>query len=273
MTADEASQSARLDDGALTELAQRFGGAEALALTGSYARGNASRHSDVDLLRFVTLEPTSERERYHLWLVAGRLVSVTTTTLAAKRAELARPESALWAVPGLRQARILADRDGRLAALIAEAQSFTWTPVLRLAAHDYASDTLAGLAEEVHKLLGACERDDTATMLYATLGLQQGLTRAALVARGALLETENAYFAEALRLELPDSRWQRLLRVVIGYEPPASGKSLPRERSEAALWLYVEAARLLAKVLTEEDGALVAATVARIQRTLAESTS
>ena len=267
MTTDRGSYSTPLDETMLTRLAQRFGGAEveALALTGSYARGEAGRHSDIDLLRFTMGEPTTERERYRLWLVDDRLVSVTTTTVAAKRAELARPETALWAVPGLRQARILFDHDGRLAALLAEARAFTWTPSLRHAAAAYASDTLAGLAEEVHKLLGALERDDTSAILYVTLGLQLGLTRAALVARGALVETENAYFAEALRLEPTGSRWQRLLRVVAGYEAPPAGQSLPHGRGEAALWFYVEAVRMLAEALADEDAALVTATVSRIQ--------
>ncbi len=259
-----------LSEAELAQLPQHVGDAqvEALALTGSHARGEATAHSDVDVLRFTLDEPTTDRERYHLWLLDGRLVSVSTTTIAAKRAELARPEAAIWAVAGLRQARFLLDRTGTLAALIAEAHAFTWTLALRHAAADHASDTLAGLAEEVHKLLGARERDDPSALLYATLGLQQNLTRAALVARGVLLPTENAYFAEALRLGGPGSRWERLLRVVVGYDAPPPGATLAHMRGEAALWLYVEAALLLADTLTAADSALVAEAVARIRRTL-----
>lgn len=262
-----------LSEAELASLTARFGeaGALALALTGSHARGSATTHSDVDLLRFTADEPTTDRERYHLWLLDGRLVSVTTTTFAAKRAELGRPATALWAVPGLRQARILYDPDGELAALIAEAHAFTWTPELRRAAADHVSDTLAGLVEEVHKLLGALERGDDSATLYAALGLQQGLTRAALVARGTLLSTENAYFAEALRLAGAGTRWERLLRVVIGYDAPPAGKSLARGRGEAALWLYVEVATQLADALTPAESELVAEAVARIRGTLGHS--
>ncbi|HET9112104.1 MAG TPA: nucleotidyltransferase domain-containing protein [Ktedonobacterales bacterium] len=251
-------------------LAQRFGGPdiEAIALTGSYARGQAAPLSDVDLLRFAATAPATERERYRLWLVNGRLVSVSTTTIVSKRADLARPESAMWVVPGLRQARILADRDGRLAALIAEAHAFTWTPALSAAAADLVSDTLAGLSEEVHKLLGAFTRGDESAMLYAVLGLQQSLTRAALIARGVLLPSENDYFAEALRLAGPGSRWERLLRVVIGFDATPHGASPARARGETALWLYVEAATLLADTLMPEDAPLVAEAVARIHEAL-----
>ncbi|HEX6122391.1 MAG TPA: nucleotidyltransferase domain-containing protein, partial [Ktedonobacterales bacterium] len=260
-----------LSERELATLIERFGGdegVEALGLTGSYARGRASAYSDVDLLRFVAQEPESERAHYRLWRVDGRLVSVSTTTLANKRAELTRPQMAIWAVGGLRQMRILADRAGGLAALVAEARAFTWTPALRAAAAEHASETLADLAEEAQKALGARQRGDESAMLYAALGLQQLVIRAALVARGVLLDSENEWFDAALRLEPQDSRWRRLLRVVAGYDAPPIGIAPARERTEAALWLYVEATRLLADTLTAEDAALVAETVARIRAAL-----
>ncbi|HEX8732046.1 MAG TPA: nucleotidyltransferase domain-containing protein [Ktedonobacterales bacterium] len=257
-----------LDEATLSELARRFGGAgvEALALTGSYARGDATRFSDIDLLRFTAIPPVSEREVYRLWPLGERLVSVTTTTIAAKRAEMARPELLMWVVRGLAQARVLADSDGRLAALIAEARAFAWTPDLRAAAHAYASDLLAGLAEEALKLLGALEHDNASAALYATVGLEMGLTRALLVARGVLLSTENDYFDAALTLA--GLRWRRLLRLVADYDAPPAGEDPPRARGAAALRLYAEAARLLADTLVEDDRAIIAPTVARIQQTL-----
>lgn len=275
MSADEQRRPA-LTERELATLIERFGGdenVEALGLTGSYARGQAGVYSDVDLLRFVAQEPQREREHYRLWQVDGRLVSVSTTTLATKRAELMRPQTVIWAVGGLRQMRILADRAGALAALVAEARAFPWTPALRAAAAEHASETLADLAEEAQKALGARERGDESAMLYAALGLQQLVIRAALVARGVLLDSENEWFDAALRLEPPNSRWQRLLRVVVGYDAPPAGSAPARGRAEAALRLYVEATRLLADTLTAEDAALVAATVARIRDALDQEES
>jgi hypothetical protein len=110
-------------------------------------------------------------------------------------------------------------------------------------------------------------------MLYAALGLQQLVIRAALVARGVLLDSENDWFDAALRLEPPDSRWRRLLRAVVGYDAPPAGIAPARGRTEAALWFYVEATRLLADTLTADDAALVAATVARIRAALTQEES
>src|SRR5262245_25313995 len=75
----------------------------ALALTGSYVRGTATPFSDIDILRFAPVLPATERERYTLRAREDRLLSITTTTIAAKRAELCQPETAIFAAPGLRQ--------------------------------------------------------------------------------------------------------------------------------------------------------------------------
>ncbi len=62
-----------------------------LALTGSHARGEASESSDVDILRFVEVEPREPSDRYRLEIVCGRLVSISTTSVEAKRRELEGP--------------------------------------------------------------------------------------------------------------------------------------------------------------------------------------
>ena len=152
------------------------------------------------------------------WPIArDHLVSLSTTTVDAKRAELSRPETAIWAVPGLRQARILLDRDGALAALLREAQAFRWEP-LQPAADAYASYNVMGLAEEVHKVLGALEGADESAALNATWGLVAGLARAVIVQRGVLIRTENAYFLQAQEAAGLESAWSRAFRVAAGFE-------------------------------------------------------
>ncbi|MCH8205740.1 MAG: nucleotidyltransferase domain-containing protein [Chloroflexi bacterium] len=97
-----------------------------VALTGSHARGDPTDYSDVDVLRFVQCLPEQEGDRYRLEVRDGHLFSVTTTTVAEKTGELTRPEKAIWAVPGLRQARVLLDKEGSLAELKLEADDFSW---------------------------------------------------------------------------------------------------------------------------------------------------
>jgi hypothetical protein len=192
------------------------------------------------------------------------LASLTTTT-AAKRAELSRPDSAIFAVAGLRQAGLLFDRTGELAALLREADRFRWAS-LQPATNAYAGEMLMGLADEVHKALGGLMRGDEPAMLNATLGLQHGLPLALLVRRGAVLESENDLLAEARRTDGADSRWTALYRQLVGYAPvPITQASLAQRRTVVELDLYLATVLLLESVLDGEDFAVVAKTVAVIR--------
>jgi hypothetical protein len=237
-----------------------------MLLAGSYARGDATPYSDIDLIRFVPVLPEVDADRYTLAYRAGHLVSLSTTTIDAKRAELSRPETAIWTVPGLRQARILRDRGGALAALLQEAQAFRWES-LQPEADAYASYNVMGLVEEVHKVLGALEHADESAALNATWGLVAGLARAVIVQRGVLIRTENAYFQQAQEAAGPASAWSLAFRVAAGYEATPTGVSSVLARASAALRLYHETAALLSSVLQPQRLAVIQGALARIRAT------
>ncbi len=235
-------------------------GVTGLALTGSRVRGDAVPESDVDLLRLVDRAPRSSRELYRLRYVEGLLVSVSSNTISAKRSEMSEPETAIWTVPGLRQARVLYDRDGALAELLEDAQRFDWGP-LRERARDFASAELAGCAEEVHKVLGASREG---TRLYASLGLAQGLGRAFAVANELLIETENRYFESLWATAGKDSAWTRLHRAALGLDSESAAGA--EGRAVAGLRLYVETRTRLAGMLRPEDLPVVEGACGRIER-------
>lgn len=186
------------------------------------------------------------------------------TTIAAKREGLARPETAIWAVPGLQQARILLDKDGSLNELQREATAFTWEP-LQAAADAYASYVVMGDAEEVHKILGALIRQDESAILYGTLGLVLGLARAVAVQRGLLIQTENSFFQQVQEAVGRDSAWTQYLRLAAGFEAgPAAGPPAV-VRGIAGLHLYRETVRLLRGSLLPAHLEVMDSTLERIQ--------
>jgi len=228
-------------------------------LTGSHARGDATEFSDIDLVRFVPTLPTAEADRYTLAWREGWPVSLSYATVAGKRDELARPETAIWAAPGLRQARLLLDRDGALAALLDEARAFRWEP-LQAAADAYASYELMGLAEEAHKVLAGLAGGDVALALYGTTGLVFGLARAAAVQRGVLIRTENVFFRQVQEAVGVTSAWATAFRGAAGLEAaPALA------RAAAGLRLYQETAALFTPILRAEHRPVIQATLARIE--------
>ena len=236
-----------------------------IALLGSHARGEAGRYSDIDLVRFVTKLAEKEQQRLILKYRGEKLVSVsTTTTVAAKRRELTDPAKAIWVVPGLRQAKVLFDRDGSLAALIKEVLVFSWEP-LQQAADEYASYELMRLVEEVHKILGAMVKGDESAAMYAILGMALGLTEVVAVQRGLLIVSENSYFQQVEESMGLDSIWTRYHRLALGFELGPLDRSPIEVKALASLRLYEETAGLLWPIVRPAHREVVEKGLAAIQ--------
>ncbi len=240
-----------LDDGFLQRLVTEYDTPEvtAFGLSGSFARGDAHRYSDIDLLRFVRAQGDAA---YQLHYVEGKLLSLTTISIAHERDKLRQPRQAIWNVPMLRRMRILLDRDGELALLQRAAESFEWDS-LRAEAQTDASRDLVGYIEEAHKVMGALARNDDAALAYATIGVVMGMVNIAAVANGVLIHSESRYFREVGTALGSNSAWTHEMRLALGLE----GASTVQERALAALRLYRETARLLQPILHPEDKAMI----------------
>lgn len=219
-----------------------------LALVGSYARGQNTPHSDVDVDIFVeTLPP----EAYALRYMDGRLVSLKYMTIEKEYESLTRPEKAIWAVPGLSQMAILVDESGQLAALKQTAQNFNWQS-LQSAANEFAVEQLMGCAEEIHKIVGGLSKDDESKVLYAVLGLFKGLADAVAVQHGIMMETENRYF-DVIRENIGHTHeWTHAFRLALGADTGDSNLPLFKTRGYAALALYTHTAQLFQNIIPEK---------------------
>src|SRR5215213_2065206 len=103
----------------------------ALALTGAHIAGHPTTpYSDLDVLRYVRILP-AEDQRQHLRYMGETLVAITTGSIMAERKKLVRPDTAVWTVLPLKQARPLYDPDGLFAALQTEAHHFSWNPEMQ----------------------------------------------------------------------------------------------------------------------------------------------
>jgi hypothetical protein len=205
-----------------------------VGIVGSYARGQESQYSDVDLDIFVSRLPENPYDRYTLRYWDDRLISLKYTLLEDERAALTNPRRAIWAVPGLRGMRILLDRDGSMTALQRAAQDFDWSP-LQPAADEFAAEEIMGNAEEVHKILNGLARGHESTVLYATWGLVKNMLEAVAVQRGLLIVSENRYFDLIQESMGRDSKWTSAFRTAWGLDPASSQY---QTRGAAALRLY-----------------------------------
>jgi hypothetical protein len=248
----------KLTDSFLKSLAAQLDNENTIGvvLTGSYARGEGGLYSDVDIRCYVREIPVDQAEIYSLLYRDGYFVSVYLTALEEEYASIRKPQKAIWAVPGLRQMRILLDKDGSVAALKESAEKFTWDSI-QAAAEAYASWNLAGFAEEIHKILAGLAQQDESKTLNATRGLTHGLACTLLVQGGILIQSENAYIDLAQDTAGRSSEWTHQYRLAEGLDPCSLEQPAYIGYGTAGLRLYCETARLLQHILLPEDAAVV----------------
>jgi hypothetical protein len=245
-------------------IAARFDapGVRAIVLTGSHARGDAGRYSDVDLVRFVARDEESERSVHRL---SGRLVTVSDVGPTRVERSFSEPQIAVETIAGLRAARPLIDRDGYFSALQAHAAAFQWDPEMQLKADAWVSREMAGWVEEVYKGLEGLRRNDVGRLLNARFGLSWGLNRVVAVWKGVLLTGDNGFFEEVAAGMGSDGGWVRLRRCAFGVEDEHGVAPRLAEQVRAGLLLFVETAQMLHGVLRPEDAALVGSAVEAVR--------
>jgi hypothetical protein len=234
-----------------------------VGIVGSYARGQESKHSDVDFDIFVSRLPENPYDRYTLCYWDDKLISLKYTLLDDERAALTNPCRAIWAVPGLRGMKIVLEKDGAMAALQRAAREFDWSS-LQPAADEFAAEEVMGCAEEVHKILNGLARRQESTVLYATWGLVKNMLEAVAVQRGLMIISENRYFDLIQDSMGRDSAWTRAFRTAWGLD---LGSSQYQARGTAALTLYCLTTSMFDKLIPEKHREVVNNTLQRIKET------
>lgn len=188
-------------------------------MVGSLMRGELDHYSDLDLKRYWN----GSRPVSHQLLPWGdRLLSLTDLGLEEASAQLRNPDGWVWAAGGFRNAKILHDPFGDIAAL----RELALSPCPPGA--EWALSQLQDWCEEAHKLLGALAAGDEEKAVAARFGLVDGLTLIAAVQLGLPIQTENRVFAE-VREAMPEP-WSESQRAAL------------KGDTRAALRLFVETA-------------------------------
>ena len=258
----------------------------AFALLGSYARGDAGPHSDLDIVRFVDDDKHKAEAQSFLMSDSNegirriddisapghsrqRLVVHSTVTPSHVESWFTDPGESVKIIVGLRDGRALWDPDGAFAAIQQRAREFNWTRALQGKADRLAGKELVGWIEEAHKGLEGLRRNDTGRLLNARFGLSWGLAWVMRLHRGVLSTSDNTFYDDVISVVGTDSRWARLLRRAFG---TATGEETCspslREEVESGLLLYCETFALLEKALPPDDHILIEATVQRIRSEL-----
>ena len=246
------------------QLIQRIDSPDVLGvgIVGSYARGQQTQFSDLDLDIYVSRRPENPYDRYSLRCWDGRLTSLKYTLPEDERRALTDPRRAIWAVPGLRGMQVLLDRDGSVAELQRAAQVFDWSALQPLA-DEFAAEQVMGCAEEAHKILNGLSRGHESTVLYAAWGLVKNLLEAVAVQRGLMIVSENRYFDIIQDSVGRDSEWTHAFRTAWGLDPGACGYPA---WGAAGLRLYQLSAAMFDGLIPEKHRKVVDITLQLIEQ-------
>ena len=189
---------AELTDALVADLVSQ--GADVVALTGSYARGNATRRSDLDVIVI------GETPRYVVEMRDGLLVAQAWSTEAEQRRRFGDPREVGAAVPGWREAVILHDPDARGARLKEEALAWSWQQIDELS-DEWVANQLAGFAEEVQKLVAAIESQNVLTAAVLRTLLAFRMPRIVSVHHRLLYGSENVLWDQVA--DVMGAEWRR----------------------------------------------------------------
>lgn len=227
-------------------------GARAALLVGSYARGVAQPHADIDLIVIGDGPP------YRLQRAEAHLLSISWRTPDELRTEMHSPPACAATVPGLRAARHLHDPDGIAQMLQQEALAWTWQSVGDDALDDWVAAAISGYAEEVQKLVGATMAGDRR---------KQTIQRSILALRLAIplaVHLRLLYASEDHLWSLVDAgmgaAWQRAQAVALGEGTESVVHSSPEFDAQAAAAgeLFVLACRRIDALFDAQQRAVVA---------------
>ncbi len=227
-------------------------GAQAVVLFGSFARGQASAHSDIDLLAL-----GSGEKRYE-WR-DGRLVDVAWVPVEATRQQFTDPGAVGAAIRGWREAQIQYDPAGIAGDLQRDAIAWTWDRLGLHAADAWVAREIAGLAEEVFKLVTALEQRRALTAAVQRNVLVLHLAGIVAVHHRLLYGSENRLWdmvAEAL-----GPAWADAQGCTMGLSAPPF-----EETCRAALTLYRLAADDAQHTYDDQQRAIIAHACALAER-------
>lgn len=246
-------QVVNLTDEFLRELVQELDHEDIVGITlgGSYARGTATRFSDVDLACFWRegVKPPPKRFLYR----QDRLISIKMTSVAEIRETLKRPDSAMLAISGKR--RLLLDKDDSVARLLAEIEVFRWED-LQEAVNAHISQWMMLMAEDVQKVLREFEQENAPGLSYVITKLVGVLTYLTALCQRTLISSDSTYYQQVQEAAGLDSAWTHFHLIATGLEAGPTGIVPLRARGIAALHLYRETLAFARPVMQAEHRAI-----------------
>ncbi|MHA2251321.1 MAG: nucleotidyltransferase domain-containing protein [Candidatus Kariarchaeaceae archaeon] len=215
---------------------------ESVILTGSYARGDFTEYSDVDITFFLST-PLSETDlRYQLEYRNNILFSLNKGTIEEWKKKLDDPIGYYGLFYAITDAKILLDKNNQFRNFQKQVENSSWE-VLEEKRRHVISEEIVGFIEEVHKVVNGIKRNDESTMLTGMIGLLLGMSRVIAMQHKLLIRSENEFYFRLQKLMGMTSKWTFAFREVLALPFDSNTPNSVADRARASLRLYLETAK------------------------------
>lgn len=249
MDRTQEKQSISLSDEFLHELVKELDHEDIVGITlgGSYARGAATRFSDVDLACFWRegVTPPLKRFLYR----HEKLISIKMTSVSQIRAMLERPQAAIRFASG--KHRLLLDKDGSVARLLQEIERFSWE-ALQTETNENISIWMMLKSEDIQKVLREFQQENAPGLAYIINKLAEEMTLLTAMHHRILITSDSTYYQQVQEVTGSDSAWTHYHCIATGIEPGPTGIAPLRAQGIAVLHLYRETLALARPIMQPE---------------------
>ena len=219
---------------------------EAIALMGSYARGEEKKYSDIDIVCF--LKGNDDEKDPIINFIDNKYVVISFLNDKSVSNIFSNPKEITEYLYGIKTAKILYDKNKYLYNLIIKANKFNWTNDIQKKANNIVSKEFVGYLEEVQKAIQGLLINDIGRMLNGLHGLTFGIFNIIRIQKGIILQGENTFFNQIIDYYKKDNYFNDLSRIAFGID-----KSIISERVIAGLKLFDKVTTEFFSIICPED--------------------
>lgn len=219
---------------------------KAIALMGSFARGDELEYSDVDIDCFTGKQKSKEPI---IRIIDQRYVVINFINDAEVKEAFTNPAVIIGLIPGLRTCKILWDQNKYLAKLQQKAKQFKWTQTIQQKANKHVSKEFVGWVEEAMKAVQGVKYNDIGRMLSGLFGLSHGMLNILKIQKGVLMTSENTTFLQIVDKIKGNTKLTELLYEVFAVKK----KKTLKEQTVSGLRFFLAVADYLDKIIQKED--------------------
>lgn len=230
-----------------------------IAVTGSYARNEEEKYSDIDILCIKKRKKASKIET-----IDGKYFVISYHTEKEIEDIFNTPNKASRYLYGLKSSTILFDSDNYFNKIKERAKAFSWTESLIKKRDQYINDEFIGWLEEINKSTQGLLTNDIGKMIMGLHGLTFGMFDIISIYKEILIKSDNTYFTQIVESMNDNDDFVRNSYIAFGIEK----NNGVGERTKAGLEVFFHTFNEVKSVLSSKNRKIILKEIDEIRKDL-----